>query len=123
MDIDSHLVWPLELIIKMGYSELYLMKENLEMTNYFLASKKNNNNLAKIIERICKNILENKIKSVFVLTGPVVMNDLLGNQNVEKANYRITCHAGNFTNKYFQYIDKTGGEWTIAQKKIDIIKK
>ena len=96
---------------------------NLEITNYFLASKENNPNLSRIMERICENIRGNKIRNVFVLTGPVVMNDLLGGQDIEKAHYRITCHAGNFTNEYFQYIDKEEGKWTKAQEGIDIIKK
>lgn len=123
MDIDSHLVWPLELIIKPEYTELYLLQKDLTITNYFLASKKDNSNLDSIIKTICNNIREKKIKSIYLLTGPTVLINQLKDRNVRTAHYRTTCNQGNFTNEYFQYIDKKDGKWWREQKKIDVIKE
>jgi mannosyltransferase OCH1-like enzyme len=69
------------------------------------------------------NIEENNLDNVYELTGPGVFNKILDTKKVNTTNYRITCNQGNFTNEYFQYIDKPQGKWTKAQRVIDIIKK
>ena len=123
MDIDAHLVWPLSSIIKAEQKELYILARKGDITNYFIASQNDNVNLKKMIDVVLKNIEENTIKNVYVLTGPGVFNKVLNIDEVDTMPYRYTCNQGNFTNDYFQYIDKAEGKWTRAQEVIDIIKK
>lgn len=123
MDIDAHLVWPLGFTIKPEYAELYIKIKNGEISNYFIASSPNNNRLEKMINIIITNINENTLKNVYDLTGPGVFNQVLSNSDAPTTHYRYTCNQGNFTNEYFQYVDKPQGKWTKAQQKIDIVKK
>lgn len=123
MDIDAHLVWPINLIVKPNYPELYITTKSGEISNYFIASQKDNPHLDAMINLVLKNITENTIKNVYDLTGPGVFNQTLNKAEVNTTNYRYTCNQGNFTNEYFQYIDKPEGKWTKAQKTIDIVKK
>ncbi len=123
MDIDAHLIWPLSSIIKSEQTELYIVIKKGEISNYFIASKNDNSNLKKMIDIILKNIEENTIKNVYILTGPGVLNQVLDMAEVNTVYYRYTCNQGNFTNDHFQYIDKAEGKWTKAQETIDIIKK
>lgn len=76
-----------------------------------------------MINIILKNIEEDTIETVYILTGPGVLNQVLNINKVNTAYYRYTCNQGDFTNAFFQYIDKPEGKWTRAQEKIDIIKK
>ena len=122
MDIDAHLVWPLNSIIHTNQNELYIVIKKGEISNYFIASNKNNNNLLKMIELILKNISENTIKNVYVMTGPGVLNQVLNIEQVNTVYYRYSCNQGNFTNDHFQYIDKPQGKWTTEQEKTSIIK-
>ena len=121
MDIDAHLVWPLEKIFKPEQEELFLQIKTGEISNYFIASKPNNPNLAAIIEQIVENIENESSENVYDLTGPGVFNKVLGNRNVPKRYYLYTCNQGNFTNEYFQYIDKPQGKWTKEQKKVPVL--
>lgn len=123
MDIDAHLVWPLSSIIKAEQTELYIVARKGDISNYFIASKNDNIHLKRMIDVIFKNIDENKIKNVYVLTGPGVFNQVLDIKEVNTVSYRYACNQGNFTNDYFQYVDKAEGKWTRAQEVIDIIKK
>ena len=77
----------------------------------------------KIIDALMINIRENKLTSVYRLTGPGVFNQVLSKIDVNGVSYRYTCNQGNFTNEYFQYLDKAQGKWTKAQAVIDIVKK
>lgn len=122
MDIDAHLVWLLSSIIKAEQTELYIVMKKREISNFFIASKKDNINIKEMIKIILKNIEENKIKNIYILTGPGVLNQVLNITKVNTVYYRYTCYQGNFTNYFFQYIDKPEGKWTKAQEKIDIIK-
>lgn len=123
MDIDAHLVWPLNSIIKTKHEELYLKMKNGEISNYFIASKNNNPHLEQMINAILNNINENSLTNVYDLTGPGVLNKALDKTKVNTTYYRYTCNQGNFTNEFFQYIDKPQGKWTKAQEEIDIVKK
>ena len=123
MDIDANLVWPISLIIKPHETALYITTKNNEISNYFIASQKENPHLEAMINLVLKNIQENSIKNVYDLTGPGVFNQVLDKNTVNTRLYRYTCNQGNFTNEYFQYIDKPEGKWTKAQKTIDIVKK
>lgn len=123
LDIDAHFVWPLSSIINKHYSELYLTIRNGEISNYFFASRPDNPHLEKMISLIMNNIHANTIKNVYDLTGPGVFNSILDKSVVKTEIFRYICSQGNFTNEYFQYIDKPEGKWTKAQTKIDIIRK
>lgn len=122
MDIDAHLIWPLSSIIKANQEEVYIVIKKGEISNYFIASNKDNTNLMKMIDIILKNIKENTIKNIYILTGPGVLNQVLNIDEVNTVYYRYTCNQGNFTNDHFQYVDKAEGKWTVAQETIDIIK-
>ena len=123
MDIDGHLVWPLSSLIKADQTELYIVARKGDISNYFIASKNDNIHLKEMIDVVLKNIEENTLKNVYVLTGPGVFNQVLDINEVNTTSYRYTCNQGNFTNDYFQYVDKAEGKWTRAQEVIDIIKK
>lgn len=123
LDIDAHVVWPLSSIIRPECTELYLTTKSGEITNYFIASRKDNPHLQQMINIILDNIKENRIKNIFDLTGPGVLNQVLDADSVNTANYRYTCNQGNFTNEFFQYIDKPQGKWTKVQGGMDVIKK
>jgi len=123
LDIDAHFIWPPGSIIKPDDNELYLTTKDGGISNHFFASKKDNPHLAKMIDIVMVNINENTLKNVYDLTGPAILNQVLENMDVNTKNYRYICYQGNFTNEFFQYIDKPEGKWCEAQKKIDIIKK
>ena len=111
MDIDAHLVWPLGFIIQDTLEELYVKRRRDHYTNYFIASSKNNPNIEKMIDMVVENIEAGQVESVYTLTGPVVQNRVLQGKSVESRLYRYTCVQGDFTNEYFQYLDKPGTKW------------
>lgn len=122
LDIDAHFVWPLSKIIQPDDTELYLLNKE-HYTNYFIASKPDNEILQKSIQIILDNINQNYTKdSVYGLTGPGVLNSAIGEKKVKHRFYRLTCVQGDFTNEYFQYIDKPKGKWTHTKKE-DILYK
>jgi len=123
LDIDAHFVWPLKMIVKKDYDELYIVRKRGGLSNYFIASKKNNANLEKVIGAIIKNIEENKVIGVYRMTGPGVFNQVIAENEVNAVSYRYTCSQGDFTNEYFQYIDKPQGKWTKEQSVVDLVKK
>lgn len=123
MDIDAHAVLPLGFLIEPEYEELYITTKRGEISNYFIASRPANPNLARMIELVVSNIKEHRLTNIYELTGPGVFNRVLDGRTVKTAYYRYTCNQGNFTNEYFQYIDKPQGKWTRAQEKVDIVRK
>jgi len=116
LDIDAHVVWPLEFIIKAEYEDLYLQHKNNKVSNFFLASTKNNPNLDSIIGAIVSNIEGASTNEVADLTGPGVFNRALSGRNVARAYYKLTCYQGTFTNEFFQYVDHPQGKWSKVQK-------
>jgi mannosyltransferase OCH1-like enzyme len=123
MDIDAHLVWPLHKILANANSELYLKIKTGEISNYFIASAPANRNLLDLINRICQNVSYSTSTNVYDLTGPGVFNDVFKGREVPTRYYLYTCNQGNFTNEYFQYLDKPQGKWTKEQKKIDVVRR
>ena len=121
MDIDAHLVWPLERILKPDQEELFLQIKTGEISNYFIASKPNNPHLSAIIDQIVENIENDSTENVYDLTGPGVFNKVLGGLPVPRRYYLYTCNQGNFTNEYFQYLDKPQGKWTKEQTKTAVL--
>jgi mannosyltransferase OCH1-like enzyme len=123
LDIDAHVVWPLGFIIKPEYKELYLRHKDNSLTNYFIASTKNNPHLDLVIGSILDNIDKSSSNDVAELTGPRVLDRALNALNLPAAYYNYTCYQGSFTNEFFQYVDLPQGKWTSAQEAIDIIKR
>lgn len=123
MDIDAHLVWPLHWLFNPDDSELFVEIKHHRLTNYFIASAAKNPHLMKIIDAVGDNIQENRLSNVYDITGPGVFDRVLAGESVKTAYYRYVCNQGNFTNEYFQYIDKPQGKWTKEQEKITVIRQ
>ncbi|PNH97385.1 glycosyltransferase family 32 protein [Vibrio diazotrophicus] len=124
MDIDATLVWPLSKLLKGVKDALYIkIKNDTEITNYFLATAPNNPHFKKVMDAIVNNI-ENydPKKGVYGTTGPKVFNDVLANEAIQSKRRRYVCIQGTFTNEHFQYLDKPRGKWT-HMKSEDLIKK
>ncbi|AMD02374.1 glycosyltransferase family 32 protein [Halomonas chromatireducens] len=123
LDIDAHVVWPLDRIVKPAFDELFIATKRGEISNYFIASAPNNPHLQRVAEAIRENIEDDSEKNIFELTGPGVFNKVLSRDAVRTRLYRYTCNQGNFTNEHFQYIDKPEGKWTRQQQQIDVVRK
>ena len=123
MDIDAHLVWPLGCILAPEDRELFLQIKTGEISNYFIASAPNNPNVADLIVRVCENVRSPNSTNVYEITGPGVFNAVFADRSVPVRYYLYTCNQGNFTNEYFQYMDKPRGKWTKEQKTIDVIRR
>ena len=112
LDIDAHPVWPLSKMIKPEDSEVILLNKE-HYTNYFIASAPNNPILQKTVELIVDNINNDRVeKGVYGLTGPLVLNEAIGDKKVNHRYYKHTCVQGSFTNEHFQYIDRPRSKWT-----------
>jgi len=122
LDIDAHLVWPLERILR-DRDECYVRVRDGGFSNYFIASKPHNPNLAAMIRRVSHNIDNEPNKGVFSLTGPGVLNDVLDPERASWMGYRYVSDQGNFTNEHFQYIDKPGGKWHQQQKRVEVVQR
>jgi len=122
MDIDAHLVWPLHWSIPAEATELYLRIKTGEISNYFIASAPNNPRLQRVIDKVIQNIRERSSENVYDLTGPGVFNEVLGSEDVPTTYYLTTVNQGNFTNEFFQYIDKPQGKWTKEQQRVSVLK-
>ena len=122
MDIDAHLVWPLHWSIPPEATELYLRIKTGEISNYFITSAPNNPRLQRVIDRVIKNIQNRSSDNVYNLTGPGVFNEVLGAEDIPTTYYLTTVNQGNFTNEFFQYIDKPQGKWTKEQHKVSVLK-
>lgn len=123
LDIDAHAIWPLDRVVGGERDELYVTTRRGELSNYFIASRPGNPNLARLIEQVVKNIEKRSSNNVFELTGPGVFNHLLDKDKVPTVSYRYACHQGSFTNEYFQYIDKPQGKWNRQQRHTPIIRE
>ena len=67
MDIDAHLVWPLNRIIPAGSSALFLRYKDGAATNYFIASRPENPTIQAVISEVLDRIKHNKSNDVYVL--------------------------------------------------------
>lgn len=121
LDIDAHAIWPLARVVTEDLSELYITTRRGELSNYFIASKPNNPNLAILIEQVSVNIQQNQLTNVFDITGPGVLIQWLPQEKVPTVSYRHACNQGSFTNEHFQYIDKQAGKWTREQKTVPVV--
>ncbi|MCT0227907.1 hypothetical protein KQ300_06860 [Synechococcus sp. CS-1331] len=115
MDIDAHLVWPLNRIIPAESSALFLRYKDGAATNYFIASRPENPTIQVIISEVLDRIKHNKSNDVYTISGPAVFEYILGNIAHSWRFTKHTCLQGNFSNKFFQYIDKPAGHWINEQ--------
>jgi mannosyltransferase OCH1-like enzyme len=115
LDIDAHVVWPLGLIVKPDDEELYLQHKGNSISNYFLASTKDNPRLNLVLKLMLDNIGRASSNDVAEMTGPVVLDVALTGLNVPTAYYKCTCYQGSFTNEFFQYVDHPQGKWNKVQ--------
>ncbi|MEA3290424.1 MAG: glycosyltransferase [Campylobacterota bacterium] len=123
MDIDGHSVGSLTDMLDEDDEYCFLLNKE-HYTNYFIASAPNNKYLQKAIDLIVNNIQEKNIgRGVYDLTGPNVLNVVIGEDKVNSRYYKYTCIQGSFTNEYFQYIDKPRGKWTYAKNEDLLVDK
>ena len=122
LDIDAHPVWPLGFIIKPDCEELYIEHKHNLISNYFLASTKDNPHLDLILEAILGNIGRASSNDVSEVTGPAVLDATLNRLNVPTAYYKCTCYQGSFTNEFFQYVDHPQGKWNKVQLTSPIVR-
>jgi len=116
MDIDAHLVWPPSWMIKSEYNEIVLRNKK-HFTNYFIASVPGNIIFKETVDVIVENIEQKRIEQgVYHLTGPMALNKALEGKVFNHRFYRHTCVQGDFTNEYFQYMDRPGSKWNKAEK-------
>ena len=116
MDIDSHFVWPLDRFIEAGTSEIFLRYKSKDATNYFIASAPANPNIKALLDEVLYRIENSQSNNVYDITGPSVFQDVLANKSHTWRLAQHTCLQGNFSNKFFQYLDKPQGCWTQEQK-------
>lgn len=121
LDIDAHAVWPLGLVIKPDCEELYIRHKDNAISNYFLASTKDNPHLDLALEAMLDNIGRASSNDVAEVTGPAVLDAALNRLNVPTAYYKYTCYQGSFTNEFFQYVDHPEGKWTKVQRTAPIV--
>lgn len=121
IDMDAHLVWPLGRIIEPGVPEVFLRYKNKESTNYFIASSPGNPNIKAIIDEVLTRIEHSESNNVYDITGPGVFEDVLANRDHHWRLAQHTCLQGNFSNKFFQYLDKPDGIWTLEQKERRVV--
>jgi len=122
LDIDAHFVWPAGLLVTPQMEELFIEIKTGEISNYFIASTPQSPNLALVIEEIVRSISAGTDNDIYSLTGPGVFNRVLNKAEVPTSYYSYTVNQGNFTNEFFQYIDKPQGKWTREQKKVSVLK-
>jgi mannosyltransferase OCH1-like enzyme len=116
MDIDSHFVWPLDRFIEAGTFEIFLRYKSKDATNYFIASAPANPNIKALLDEVLYRIETSQSNNVYEITGPSVFQDILANKSHTWRLAQHTCLQGNFSNKFFQYLDKPQGCWTQEQK-------
>jgi mannosyltransferase OCH1-like enzyme len=122
LDIDAHLVWPLNRIISGEKPEVFLRYKNGSATNYFIASFPGNPTIKALIDEVLYRIEHNQSNNVHEISGPTVFEDVLRNRAHDWRFSQHTCLQGNFSNKFFQYIDKSEGHWTLAQTQKQLVK-
>ena len=121
IDIDGHLAWPLGWTLRSNPSELFVKSKDYRFTNFFMASEPGNALILQLIEEAIRRIESPTTNNVYHLTGPGLMDDLFAEGVCSVARVEEVCMQGNFTNKFFQYIDKPGGDWVTAKKTISAV--
>ena len=122
LDIDSNFAAPPEKFINPDASEILIAMKDGEITNYFMASEPGNPLLMRIVDKVVTNINENKLDSVYDLTGPTVVHAVATEQGIKPVLYKSVCTQGQFTNKKSQYVDKPNGAWWTEQSEKSIVR-
>lgn len=97
MDIDAHLVWPLNRIIQSQTPELFLRYKDGTATNYFIASFPENPNIKALINEVLSRIEHNQSNNVHEVSGPTVFIDVLRDMEHCWRLSQHTCLQGNFS--------------------------
>lgn len=123
MDIDAALCWSPESLFADGRAELLIRNTDGTLTNYFMASAAGNPLMQEIADRILLNIQENKLQSVYDMTGPTVVDAVANHRDdVSIESSKLVCRQGQFTSKRFQYPDKLKGYLVKEQQEKSILK-
>lgn len=122
LDIDAAFCWPLGSLFSATQTELFIRTNDQSLTNFFMASAPNQPLMQEIADRILRNVQENKLVSVYDMTGPTVLDFLASREGVTIESYRGVCRQGQFTSKHFQYPDKLRGYWVKEQEEKSIVK-
>jgi mannosyltransferase OCH1-like enzyme len=123
MDMDAGLCWPAEGLVSSEDSDLFIRNPDGALTNFFIASAPGSSLLSALADRIMKNIKENTLKSVFDLTGPTVLIEIINNDDANIEHTRLVCRQGLLTSKLFQYPDNLRGYWVKDQEHTSILKQ
>jgi len=121
IDFDANMSWFAERFLDADQHDLFL-DMGAEITNYFLASAPGNPAMQEIRQQISKNIQENTLTSVYHMTGPTVVDQIVRQRKATIRPYRQVATQGQFTNKLFQYADKKRGGWGQEQQDRSIVK-
>jgi mannosyltransferase OCH1-like enzyme len=121
LDMDAHLMWPLEALIARDDRELFVLDRSSSLTNFFLASERGNPLVDATIEKIMDNIRANATNNVFDMTGPGAVMSAVADAKVNVEAQRFVCDQGNFTNEFFQYADYSFSKWHQEQKKSPLL--
>ena len=75
-----------------------------------------NNPTGTRLDEVLYRIETSQSNNVYDITGPSVFQDVLAQRSHTWRLAQHTCLQGNFSNKFFQYLDKPQGCWTQEQK-------
>jgi mannosyltransferase OCH1-like enzyme len=122
IDIDAAFCWPLERMITDDQTELFVQLKDGSITNHFIAVCPNHPLIREIADRIVSNIKENTLKSVFDMTGPTVVTEVLQGKTATIGANRYVARQALITTKKHQYPEKLAGYWVEEQKKRSIVR-
>ena len=122
LDVDAALCWPVVWSLENEQSELFLKGKDGHVTNFFLAAQPEHPVFWKIAMQIQKNIQENKIASLYDMTGPTVVVNIVSNEDVRIERSNLVCKQGIFVKKVFQYPDQMKNYWVMEQQNRSITK-
>jgi mannosyltransferase OCH1-like enzyme len=115
MDIDANFTADPDSFIDGRTEHVFLAMKNGEVTNYFLAGSPGLPILQEACDRIVANINEGALDSVYSMTGPIILDEIVKKRGAEYIFFKEAAVQGQFTNKKGQYADKPKGAWTLAQ--------
>jgi len=122
IDIDAAFCWPLERMIADDQSELFVQLKDGSITNHFIAVCPNHPLIKEMADRIVSNIKKNTLKSVFDMTGPTVVTDILRGKAVSIGANRYVARQALITTKKHQYPESLKGYWVEEQKRRSIVR-
>jgi mannosyltransferase OCH1-like enzyme len=121
IDIDAAFCWPLEKMIGVEQSELFVRHKDGVFTNHFLAARPAHPLIEEMAARIVMNINANTLQSVFDMTGPTVVHEVAKGKSVYTEANRLVARQAMFTSKKYQYPDNLSGYWVKEQKEREIV--